>query len=47
MYRKQVGCAMGENEEEVVTVETIYKRKPKVKAVHKMKWVNDLDYIPL
>ena len=35
---------MGENEEEVVTVETIYKRKPKVKAVHKMKWVNDLDY---
>jgi hypothetical protein len=35
---------MGEGEEEVVTVETIYKRKPKVKAVHKMKWVNSLDY---
>jgi hypothetical protein len=35
---------MGESEEEVVTIETIYKRKPKVKAIHKMKWVNDLDY---
>ena len=35
---------MGESEEEVVAIETIYKRKPKVKAVHKMKWVNDLDY---
>ena len=35
---------MGESEEEVVTVETVYKRKPKVKAIHKMKWVNDLDY---
>ena len=35
---------IGENEEEVVSIETIYKRKPKVKAVHKMKWVNDLDY---
>jgi len=35
---------MGESEEEVVSVETIYKRKPKVKAIHKMKWVNDLDY---
>lgn len=35
---------MGESEEEIVTVETIYKRKPKVKATHKMKWVNDLDY---
>jgi hypothetical protein len=36
--------AMGEQEEEVVGVETVYKRKPKVKATHKMKWVNDLDY---
>ena len=35
---------MGANEEEVVAIETIYKRKPKVKAIHKMKWVNDLDY---
>jgi len=35
---------MEENEEEIVTVETVYKRKPKIKAVHKMKWVNDLDY---
>jgi len=35
---------MGESEEEVVGIETIYKRKPKVKATHKMKWVNDLDY---
>jgi len=35
---------MGEAEEEVVGVETIYKRKPRVKAIHKMKWVNDLDY---
>jgi len=35
---------MGEGEEEVVGIETVYKRKPKVKAIHKMKWVNDLDY---
>jgi len=35
---------MGEGEEEIVSIETIYKRKPKVKATHKMKWVNDLDY---
>lgn len=35
---------MGENEEETIEIETIYKRKPKVKAVHKMKWVNGLDY---
>lgn len=35
---------MGEGEEEVVAVETVYKRKPKVKATHKMKWVNDLEY---
>jgi len=35
---------MGEGEEKVVEVEQIYKRKPKVKAVHMMKWVNDLDY---
>jgi len=35
---------MGENEEEIVEIEKIYKRKPKVKAVHRMKWVNDLDY---
>ena len=35
---------MGESEDEVVTIETIYKRKPKSTAVHKMKWVNDLDY---
>lgn len=36
--------AMGEQEEEVVGVETVYKRKAKVKATHKMKWVNDLEY---
>ena len=35
---------MGEGEEKTVSIETIYKRKPKVKATHKMKWVNDLDY---
>lgn len=35
---------MGENEEETVEIEQIYRRKPKVKAVHKMKWVNHLDY---
>ena len=35
---------MGEGEEEIVEVEKIYKRKPKEKAIHKMKWVNDLDY---
>lgn len=35
---------MNENEEEIVTIEKIYKRKPKVKAVHMMKWVNDLYY---
>ena len=33
-----------ESEEEVISIETVYKRKPKVKAVHKMKWVNDLIY---
>lgn len=36
--------AMGENEEEIIEIEHIYKRKPKVKAIHKMKWVNDLYY---
>jgi hypothetical protein len=36
--------AMGEDEEETVFVETVYKRKPKVKAAHRMKWVNDLVY---
>ena len=35
---------MGESEEKTITVEEIYKRKPNVQAVHKMKWVNDLDY---
>jgi hypothetical protein len=35
---------MGENEEEVIEIEYMYKRKPKVKATHKMKWVNDLYY---
>jgi hypothetical protein len=35
---------MGGDEEEIVAIETIYKRKPKVKATHKMKWVNELDY---
>jgi hypothetical protein len=35
---------MGEQEEKVVGVETVYKRKPKVKASHKMMWVNDLEY---
>lgn len=35
---------MSGNEEEIVDIEEVYKRKPKVKATHKMKWVNDLDY---
>jgi len=35
---------MGESEEETVIVEEIYKRKPRVQAIHKMKWVNDLEY---
>ncbi|NLK65518.1 MAG: transposase [Tissierellia bacterium] len=35
---------MGENEEEVIEIEYMYKRKPKIKATHKMKWVNDLYY---
>lgn len=35
---------MGENEEEIIDIEYIYKRKPKEKAIHKMKWVNDLYY---
>ena len=35
---------MGENEEEVIEIEYMYKRKPKVKATHKMKWVNNLYY---
>lgn len=35
---------MGENEEEIIEIENIYKRKPKEKAIHKMKWVNDLSY---
>lgn len=36
--------AMGEDEEEIVAIETVYKRKPKIKATHKMKWVNNLEY---
>jgi hypothetical protein len=35
---------MGESEEEIIAVEEIFKRKSKVRAVHKMKWVNDLEY---
>ena len=35
---------MGESEEETIAVDEIYKRKPKSKAIHKMKWVNDLEY---
>ena len=35
---------MGEAEEEVVGIEKVYRRKPKIKAIHKMKWVNDLEY---
>lgn len=35
---------MEENEEEIIEIEHIYKRKPKVKAIHKMKWVNELNY---
>jgi hypothetical protein len=35
---------MGESEEETITVEEMYKRKPNIQAIHKMKWVNDLDY---
>jgi hypothetical protein len=36
--------AMGEQEEKTAEEERVYKRKPKVKATHKMKWVNDLEY---
>lgn len=35
---------MSGNEEEVVSIEKIYKRKPIEKRMHKRKWVNDLDY---
>jgi hypothetical protein len=35
---------MGESEEEVIAVEEIFKRKPNIRAVHKMKWVNGLEY---
>lgn len=35
---------MGENGEEIIEIDEIYKRKPKVKAVHKMRWVNRLCY---
>lgn len=35
---------MGENEGKVLNIEKVYKRKPKVCASHKLKWVNDLDY---
>jgi len=35
---------MGENEEEIIEIEQIYKRKPKEKLTHKIKWVNDLYY---
>ena len=35
---------MGESEEKTVSIEEVYKRKPRVKAIHKMRWVNDLDY---
>jgi hypothetical protein len=35
---------MGEGEEAIVDVETIYKRKPKIKSLYRMKWVNGLDY---
>lgn len=35
---------MSGNEEEVVSIEKIYKRKTTEKRIHKMKWVNDLDY---
>jgi len=35
---------MGESEEETITIEEIYKRKPNIQTIHKMKWVNDLDY---
>jgi hypothetical protein len=41
-YREIKG--MGENEEETDKIEEIYRRKPNVQTVHKMKWVNDLDY---
>lgn len=35
---------MGEGEEKVVETEKVYKRKPKVKKNHTLKWVNELDY---
>ena len=35
---------MDENGEKTVTVEEIHKRKPNIQTIHKMKWVNDLDY---
>ena len=35
---------MGESEEEILEIEQIYKRKPKTKEIHKMRWVNQLCY---
>lgn len=35
---------MGENEEKIIEIEYVYKRKPKVKSAHIMKWVNKLYY---
>ena len=35
---------IGEGEEKIVEIETVYKRKPKTKAVHRLKWINHLEY---
>lgn len=35
---------MGEGEETIVETEKVYKRNPKIKSIHRLKWVNDLDY---
>jgi len=35
---------MGDNEEKVISKETAYKRKPKIKATYIMNWVNGIDY---
>jgi hypothetical protein len=41
-YKSILG--MGGGDEEIVETETVYKKKPRVKAIHRMNWVNDLEY---
>lgn len=37
-------CDMGEEDEEIIEMETVYKIKPEINAIHTMKWVNALEY---